>query len=285
MPLSEEDQYRRAVAFARLHEGERAFVVANAWDAGSARLLSGLGFPALATTSAGLAYSLGRADGGNLLGREEALENVRCVVAATPLPVSGDLESCYADTTEDVARTIRLAAEAGLVGASIEDATGDPGEPVLAAHTAAERVAAAAEAAGSLPFPFTLTARADNFLYGRHDLADTVARLQAFEEAGADVLYAPALPDAEAIRTVSSAVGKPLNVLAGVGPRLSVDQLSDCGATRISVGSAFARAALGGLLGAAREVREQGTFSFVQRAPGYGEANRAMSDEEVGDLS
>lgn len=277
MELNPEDQYRRAVAFARLHEGERAFVVANAWDAGSARLLWQLGFPALATTSAGLAFSLGRPDGANLVGRDEALENARSIVAATPLPVSGDLESCYADSAEGVAQTIRLAAESGLVGASIEDATGDPDDPILPVAEAAERVAAAVEAARALPFPFTLTARAENFLHGRTDLKDTIARLQAYEEAGADVLYAPALPGLDAIRTVGAAVGRPLNVLAGVGTTASVDELSACGARRISVGSAFARAALGGFVGAAQEVRDHGTFSFVQRALAYGEANERMS--------
>ncbi|SDM31353.1 2-Methylisocitrate lyase, PEP mutase family [Streptomyces sp. cf386] len=277
MQLNPDDQYRRAVAFARLHEGDRAFVVANAWDAGSARLLWQLGFQALATTSAGLALSLGRPDGANLVGRDEVLENARAIVAATPLPVSSDLESCYADSAEGVAETIRLAAEAGLVGASIEDATGDPDHPIRPAAEATERVAAAVEAARALPFPFTLTARAENFLYGRADLKDTIARLQAFEEAGADVLYAPALPDLDAIRTVRAAVGKPLNVLAGVGATASVDELSTCGARRISVGSAFARAALGGFLGAALEVRDHGTFAFVEGALAYGEANERMS--------
>ncbi|MEU6917443.1 isocitrate lyase/PEP mutase family protein [Streptomyces olindensis] len=277
MQLDPQDQYRRAVAFARLHEGERAFVMANAWDAGSALLLGQLGFPALGTTSAGLAFCLGRADGANLVRRDEALANARSIVAATALPVSGDLESCYADCAEEVARTVRLAAEAGLVGASIEDATGDPGDPVRPLREAADRVAAAVDAARALPFPFTLTARAENHLHGRDDLKDTIARLQAYEEAGADVLYAPALPDADAIRAVRAAVGKPLNVLAGGRPPLSVDELSACGATRISVGSAFARAALGGFLQAAREVRDRGTFSFTGQAPAHREINHLMA--------
>ncbi|MFE0686846.1 isocitrate lyase/PEP mutase family protein [Streptomyces xiamenensis] len=275
MQLNAEDQHRRAVDFARLHQGETPFVMANAWDAGSARLLSQLGFPALGTTSAGLAFSLGRTDGVNLVRREEALENARSIVAATPAPVSGDLESCYADSTDEIARTIRLAAEAGLIGASIEDATGDPAEPIHPLSVAVERVAAAVEAARALPFPFTLTARAENFLYGRADLADTIARLRAYEAAGADVLYAPLLPDTDAIRAVRTAVGKPLNVLAG--PALSVDELSACGADRISIGSGFARAALGGFLAAALEVRDRGTFSFGRQALGYGEANDRMS--------
>ncbi|WP_053660126.1 isocitrate lyase/PEP mutase family protein [Streptomyces sp. MMG1121] len=275
MQLDPEDQYRRAVDFARLHEGERAFVVVNAWDAGSARLLWQSGFPALATTSAGLAFSLGRPDGANLVLRDEALDNARSIVAATPLPVSGDLESCYADSVEDVARTIRLAAEAGLVGASIEDATGDPDDPIRPVTAAAERVAAAVDAARALPFPFTVTARAENFLYGRGDLKDTIARLQAYEEAGAGVLYAPALPGLDAVRAVRAAVDRPLNVLASA--TATVDELSAAGADRVSIGSAFARAALGAFVEAALEVRDHGTFSFAQRALDYGEANERMS--------
>lgn len=249
MLLDPADQYRRGVSFKEAHAGERAFVVANAWDAGSARLLSQLGFAALATTSAGLAFALGRSDGVNLLDREQALDNARSIVAATPLAVSADLESCYAGSAEEIATTIRLAAAAGLVGASIEDATGDPDDPILPVETAVERVTAAVEAARALPFPFTLTARAENFLYGREDLKDTIARLQAYEAAGADVLYAPCLPDAEAIRLVCSVLDKPVNVLAGVGPMLSVDELSALGARRISLGSALARAAMGASCG------------------------------------
>ncbi|MGW1990769.1 isocitrate lyase/PEP mutase family protein [Embleya sp. NPDC001921] len=278
MLLDPADRYRRGLAFKEAHESDQAFVVANAWDAGSARLLTGLGFTALATTSAGLAFALGHSDGVNLLDREQALDNARAIVAATPLPVSADLESCYGASGEEIAHTIRLAADAGLVGASIEDATGDPDDPILPIETAVERVAAAVEAARALPFPFTLTARAENFLYGRGDLKDTIVRLQAYEAAGADVLYAPCLPDVEAIRTVCAVLDRPVNVLAGVGPALSVGELRECGARRISLGSAFARAALGGFLRAAREVREHGTFAFVGQAVPYAEVNALMSE-------
>ena len=277
MQLATEDQYQRGTAFRELHAGGEAFVVPNPWDAGTARLLSQLGFAALATTSAGLAFSLGRSDGVNLVDRDDALRNARSIVAATQLPVSADLESCYAQSAAQIADTIRLAAEAGLVGCSIEDATGYPEAPIQPLEVAAERVSAAAAAARALPFPFTLTARAENFLYGRADLKDTIRRLQAFQEAGADVLYAPCLPDADAIRAVCAAVDRPVNVIAGVGPALSVAELAACGARRISLGSALARAALGAVLRAAREVRQQGTFSFTTDALPYGEANALMS--------
>jgi 2-methylisocitrate lyase-like PEP mutase family enzyme len=277
--LAAEDQYRRGVAFRELHVREGAFVIPNPWDAGSARLLSQLGFAALATTSAGLAFSLGRPDGANLVDREEALRNVRSIVAATPLPVSADLESCYADSTEEVAETIRLAADAGLVGCSIEDATGHPEAPIQPLDVAVARVAAAVEAARALPFPFTLTARAENFLHGHADLDDTIRRLRAYEQAGADVLYAPCLPDADAIRAVCAAVERPVNVLAGAGPVLSVDELAACGARRISLGSALARVALGSVLRAAREIRDKGTFSFAADALPYAEANALMARE------
>lgn len=275
--LAVADQYQRGITFRDLHTGEGAFVMANAWDGGSARLLTQLGFPALATTSAGLAFSLGRRDGTKLIDRDEALGNARSIVTATPLPVSADLESGYAGSAEEIAQTIRLAAEARLVGGSIEDATGDPASPIHPLDVAVERVAAAVDAARALPFPFTLTARAENFLYGRTDLADTIARLQAYAAAGADVLYAPALPDAAAIHAVCAAVDCPVNVLAGVGPALSVAELAECGVRRISLGSALARAALGGLQRAAREVRDRGTFSFVNDALPYGEANTLMA--------
>lgn len=276
MQLAPDDQHRRGVAFHKLHT-EGAFVLPNPWDAGSAHLLSQLGFAALATTSAGLAFALAKPDGTNQISREEALQNARSIVGATHLPVSADLESCYADSTEGIAETIRLAADAGLVGCSIEDATGDPEAPIQPIEVAVEHVAAAVAAARALPFPFTLTARAENFLYGRADLRDTIRRLRAYEEAGADVLYAPGLPDVDAIRTVCTAVNRPVNVLAGVGPALSVDELAELGARRISLGSALARAALGGMLRAAREIRDQGTFSFVAEALPYAEGNVLMS--------
>lgn len=278
MQLAAEDQHRRAVAFRELHVGAEAFVIPNPWDAGTARLLSQLGFAALATTSAGLAFALGRPDGAHLIDRQETLLNARSIVAATHLPVSADLESCFGETAGEIAMTIRLAAEAGVVGCSIEDATGHRNLPIYPIEVAVERVAAAVEAASALPFPFTLTARADNFLYGRSDLTDTIRRLHAFEAAGADVLYAPGLPDVDAIRTVCLEVDRPVNVLAGgTGPTLSVDELTACGVRRISLGSALARTALASMLGAAREIQEQQTFSFAKGALPYGEANALMS--------
>ncbi|MFE0459315.1 isocitrate lyase/phosphoenolpyruvate mutase family protein [Kitasatospora sp. NPDC058965] len=273
------DQYHRARVFRELHERSAAFVIPNPWDAGSAKLLAGLGFPALATTSGGLAFSLGRPDGDNQVSRAEALANAADIVAATPLPVAADLESGYGPTPEDVAETIRLAARAGLVGGSIEDATGDPQAPVLEPAAAAERVRAAVEAARSLDFPFTVTARAENFLYGRPDLKDTVARLQAYQEAGADVLYAPGLPDADAVRTVCAELDRPVNVLAAAGGlNLTVAQLAELGVRRISLGSALVRAALGGLLAAAEEVRTTGTFGFAARALPYARANEIFTE-------
>src|SRR5690242_18540574 len=205
-------QAEKAVRFGALHERPGAFVIPNPWDAGTARILAGLGFEALATTSAGYAVALGRRDGAGLLTRDETLANARMIVEATDLPVSADLENGFGDAPEDAAETIRLAAEnAGLVGGPIEDATGDRGRPIYDRYLAIDRVAAAVEAARSLPFPFTLTARAENFLYGNPDLDDTIRRLQAYEEAGADVLYAPALPCLEAVRRVCSALSKPFN--------------------------------------------------------------------------
>ncbi len=254
--------------FQALHQGPRAFVIPNPWDVGSARLLALLGFEALATTSAGYAFTLGLCD--NEVGRDAMLEHVAQLVAATDLPVSADLENGFADEPEAVAETIRLAAAAGLVGASIEDATGRPDDPIYPRELAVERVRAAAEVARALPFPFMLTARAENFLVGRKDLADTIGRLQAFQEAGANVLYAPGLTTREQVGAVVDAVDLPVNVIMGLpGVRLTVDELSALGVKRISVGSSFARAALGGFLRAAREVRERGTFTYGDEALGY----------------
>lgn len=269
------DQHRRAVAFQKLHEGA-TFVIPNPWDSGTARLLTGLGFPALATTSGGLAYALGRRDGANLVTRDETMANIAAIVAATDLPVSADLESCFAATPLEVADTIRLAAEAGAVGGSIEDATGDPRSPVFPLAAALDRVAAAVEAARSLPFPFTLTARAENFLYGRPDLDDTIHRLQAYAQAGADVLYAPGLPGLDAVRAVCDAVGKPVNALAGGSPRITVAVLSDCGVRRVSVGSTLARVALGAMLAAAREIHATGGFGFARDVPTYAQVNAML---------
>ncbi|MBM7770675.1 2-methylisocitrate lyase-like PEP mutase family enzyme [Actinokineospora baliensis] len=265
------NQRERAEAFAELHRGPGAFVLANAWDAGTARVLSGLGFRALATTSAGLAFALGRADGAGLVSRAETLTNAQAVIAATDLPVSADLENGFGDRPEDAAETIRLAAEAGLVGGSIEDVSG--GE-VYDFGLAVERIAAAVEAAKALPFPFTLTARAENFLHGRPDLDDTIRRLQAFADAGADVLYAPGLPDLDSVKAVCAAVDKPVNVLAaGPAARCSVSKLGALGARRISLGSALPRAALTAAVLAAQEIAESGTFTLTTGAMSYAQAD------------
>jgi 2-methylisocitrate lyase-like PEP mutase family enzyme len=257
----------RAQAFRALHERPGAFPIPNPWDAGSARILAGLGFEALATTSGGLAYSLGRRDAQGLVTREEALAHAATIVEATPLPVSADLENGFGDDPETVAETIGLAGAVGLAGASVEDATTRPDDPIHPLGLAVERVTAAVEAARALPFPFVLTARAENHLYGRDDLADTIARLQAFEEAGADVLYAPALKTLDAVRAVCSSVAKPVNVLAwrGLG---HLDALAEAGASRVSVGSGLAIAAYTAFLRAARELREQGTFGYWETNAG-----------------
>jgi 2-methylisocitrate lyase-like PEP mutase family enzyme len=256
--LTAEDQSRRAEAFAALHTGPDVFVIANAWDAGTAKAFTALGFRALATTSAGIAHSLGTSDGA--ITRDQSLANAREIVAATGLPVAGDLEDCFASAPGGIAETIRLAAENGLVGGSIEDAVEGA---VIPLEAAVERLEAALEAARALAFPFTLTARAENFLYGTDDLKDTITRLQAYEEAGADVLFAPGLTSEEQIRAVLSEVGKPLNVLAG-SPRLNatVEQLGEWGVRRISLGSNLSRAALSAAILGAKEIAERGTFEF-----------------------
>ena len=255
-------QTDRAAAFRRLHEQPGAFVIPNPWDAGSARALAALGFEALATTSSGVAYTLGRRDAEGAVTREETLHSAAAIVAATPLPVSADLENGFGENPETVAETIRLAAAAGLVGGSIEDATTRPDEPIFPMPLAVERVAAAVEAARSLPFPFVLTARAENYLYGRRDLDDTIRRLQAYESAGADVLYAPGLRAIDDVRAVCAAVSRPVNVLAG--PWFTVEQLAEAGVRRVSLGGSLAAAALTAFLHAAREVRERGTFGFME---------------------
>jgi 2-methylisocitrate lyase-like PEP mutase family enzyme len=251
--------------FKALHEADGAFVMANPWDAGTARILSALGFSALGTTSAGFAFSVGRRDSFAGLGRTELLENAKSIVDATDLPVSADLEDGFGPQPQDCAETISMAIECGLVGGSIEDATGDASDPILELEHAADRIRAAAEAAKDKSF--IVTARADNYLWGQHDLRDTVRRLQAFSEAGADVLYAPGLPDLEAIRTVCREVDKPVNVVMGLqGAGYSITVLSEAGVKRISVGGSFARAALGTMVRAAKEVLEQGTFSYAEAA-------------------
>ena len=276
------DQQARFERFKALHDGGQAFVIPNPWDAGSARLLASLGFEALATTSAGYAFARGKRDSFAGLGRGEILANAAEIVAATDLPVSGDLEDGFGAAPEDCATTVRLACEAGLVGGSIEDATGDPDAPIHGITQAVERIQAAAEAARGLPF--LLTARAENHLWGRPDLDDTIARLQAFSAAGADVLYAPGLPDIEAIRTVCRAVDKPVNVVMGLrGRRYSVAELSEAGVRRISVGGSFARAALGGLLRAAQEVKSRGTFSYAEDAIPDAVMRQLMSQDKRAD--
>lgn len=264
-------QADRAARFRALHA--KAFVIPNPWDVGSARILAGMGFPALATTSAGAAYAIGKPDGA--LGRDRTLALARPIVEATDLPVAADLENGFGDDPEAAARTIREAEAAGLVGGSIEDASGDPARPIYDFNHAVERVAAAVEAARACPTPFVLTARAENFLHGRPDLDDTLRRLQAFEAAGAEVLYAPGLPDLAAIARVCGAVSRPVNVLATAG--FSVDQLAAAGARRISLGSALSRAALGALTRAGREILDRGTFTFAAEAMPYAEANRLMA--------
>jgi 2-methylisocitrate lyase-like PEP mutase family enzyme len=263
-------QTERAVAFRALHERDQAFIIPNPWDVGTARLLACLGFEALATTSAGYAFSLGQRD--NTISREQMMEHVRTIASATDLPVSADLENGFGDDPQTVAETIRMAGDAGLAGGSIEDATSRPEDPIYDLGLAVERVRAAVEAARSFPFPFTLTARAENYLCGRPDLADTIRRLQAFQEAGADVLYAPGLVSKDDIAAVVRSVDRPVNVVMGLqGAQLSLAELSEIGVKRVSVGSALSRAALGAFLRAAREMRESGTFAFAVEAVSYRE--------------
>src|SRR5215470_11148918 len=251
--------------FRALHERNRAFIIPNLWDIGTARILAHLGFEALATTSAGFAFSTGRQDGA--VGRDAMLKHVAEIASATELPVSADLENGYGDAPESAAETIQRAAEAGVVGGSIEDATGRQDEPIYEKCYAADRVRAAAEAARSLPFTFTLSARAENYLHDRPDLKDTIARLQAYQEAGADVLYAPGLATRDDIAAVVRSVDRPVNVVMGLqGVQLSLAELSELGVKRISVGSALCRTALGAFLRAAREMREHGTFDFAKEA-------------------
>ncbi|PVZ35204.1 oxaloacetate decarboxylase [Pseudomonas sp. CC120222-01a] len=268
-------QTLRAQAFKALHERDGAFVIPNPWDAGSAKLLASLGFEALATTSAGLAFSLGRPDAEGALSLDDTLDNAGVIVDATALPVAADLENGFGDLPEDCAQTILRAAEVGLVGGSIEDASGRADAPIYDFELAVARVRAAVQAARSLPFPFTLCARAENLLHGRMDLDDTILRLQAFAEAGADVLYAPGLRSVDEVRAVVQAVApKPVNVLMGLaGVPLSVNQLQDLGVRRISVGSSLARAALGAFQRAALEIRDQGTFSYGEQALPFAQLN------------
>ena len=263
--LDPDTQRARAERFRDLHDGPGAFVIPNPWDIGSAHLLAELGFKALATTSAGFAFTLGLRDGA--VTRDEALDHAAAIVAATDLPVSADLENGFGPDPEDAATTIRAAIATGLVGASIEDASGDPAQPIYDHGHSVERVAAAVEAARTAPFPFMLTARAENFLHGRADLDDTLKRLQAYEAAGADVLYAPGLPDLDAVRIVCEAATRPVNVLAS--PLFTVADLESAGATRISLGGTLARVAVHAFLQAARVIRDKGSFAFADHVPPF----------------
>ncbi len=261
-------QLEKAHIFRALHTRDVAFVIPNPWDQGTTRMLTALGYEALATTSAGASHTMGKVEGE--FSRDEALESARHIVEATHLPVSADLENCYADTADGIAETIKQASAVGLVGGSIEDASGQPDAPIYPFDEAVERVAAAAEAAKGLDIPFTLTARAENFLHGRPDLADTIKRLQAFQEVGADVVYAPGLRTREDIAEVVRAVDLPVNVVMGLsGVQLTVADLSAIGVKRISVGSAFSRAAYGAFLRAAKEILSDGTFDFAKEAASF----------------
>lgn len=261
--MSAQEQADRARAFRALHE-RGTFIIANCWDGGSARILQSLGFPALATSSGAAAGTYGRIDGNISL--DETIAHAKVICGATSLPVSADLESGFGDGPDATARAIKLAAGVGLVGGSIEDHTGHEADPIFSLAHATERVAAAVEAARALPFPFTLTARAENFLRGRNDLDDTIRRLQAYEKAGADVLFAPALPTLDAVRAVCQSVSKPVNFMVSIpGKSFSVAELADAGVRRISLATSLYRAAMTGLADAAREVRESGTFGYLDR--------------------
>ena len=263
-------QAEKGKIFRGLHEREFAFVIPNPYDVGTARLLAGLGFEALATTSAGYAFTVGQRD--NTVSRDEMMRHAHDLAAATDLPVSGDLVNGFGDEPETVAETIRLAAQSGLVGCSIEDSTNRRDKPLYDFELAVDRVRAAAEAAASLPFQFTLTARAENYLVGRADPEDTIKRLRAYQEAGANVLYAPGLKTKDEIARVVKSVSRPVNVLMGLeGVRLTVAELSEIGVKRVSIGSALSRAALGAFLRAAREMRDNGTFTFADETVPYRE--------------
>jgi 2-methylisocitrate lyase-like PEP mutase family enzyme len=259
------DMKAKAEAFHALHQGPGTFIIPNPWDRGSARILAHMGFKALATTSMGYAFSIGQRD--NSLTREQTLANAADIAGATDLPVNADLENGFGDAPEDTAQTIRLSAATGICGGSIEDASGRAEAPIYDIGLATERVAAAVSAARSLPYRFTLTARAENYLWGRPDLKDTIKRLQAFQEAGADVLYAPGLKTRDDIAAVVSSVDRPVNVVMGlVGAQLSLEELSKIGVKRISVGSSLQRAALGAFLRAAEEMSGKGTFTYAAEA-------------------
>ena len=268
-------QQEKASRFLALHQGQDVFVIPNPWDIGSARILAGLGFKALATSSAAAAASIGRKDGE--LTRDEALAHSRMIVGATELPVSADLEKGFGDSPETVAETVRLAAEAGMVGCTIEDATRDPNRPLYDFDLAVERIAAAAQAAHALPFPFMLTARAHHLMFEPDNLEETIRRLQAFEKAGADVLFAPGLPDLAAVQAVCASVSKPVNFMVGIkGKSFSISELAACGVRRISLATSLYRAAMTGFLSALEEIRNEGRFSFLDRSATTVELNKLM---------
>ena len=270
-------QTEKAASFRALHQRPGAFLLPNPWDAGSARILAGLGFEALATSSGAAAATIGRRDG--KLSREQALASARAIASATVLPVSADLENGFGDSPTKVAETVRIAAEAGLVGCSIEDSTGEQNRPLYEFQFAVERIAAAVQAARPLPFHFTLTARSENFLRGNPDLDDTIKRLQAYEKAGADVLFAPALPDLAAVRAVCSAVSKPVNFMVGIrGKSFTVAQLVEIGVKRVSFASSLYRAAITGLLDAATEAKQNGTFNYLEKTITSADLNKYLSE-------
>lgn len=267
-------QAEKCTIFRALHERNTAFIIPNPYDAGTAKLLAYLGFEALATTSAGYAFTLGKPD--NQVGREAMIEHVAEIVKATDLPVSADLENGFGDDPETVAETIRMAAEAGLAGCSVEDMAGDGS--IYEFEHAVERIRAAGEAARALPFDFTLTARCENYLVGRPDIDDTIKRLQAYQAAGADVLYAPGLRTREEIVSVVESVDKPVNVIMGSDPALTLDDLSAIGVKRVSVGSGLARVAIGAFMRSARDMKENGTFGFGENAASFGELTRIFGE-------
>jgi 2-methylisocitrate lyase-like PEP mutase family enzyme len=270
-------QKQKGEEFRTLHGRAGAFLIPNPWDIGTARLLERLGFEALATTSAGYAFSVGQQD--NTVERRQMMEHVAAIASVSDLPVSADLGNGFGDAPEVAAETIRLAAAGGAVGGSIEDATGRTHDPIYEHEHAVERIRAAAEAARSLPFDFVLTARAENYLHGRIDLKNTIQRLQAYQEAGADVLYAPGLINRGDIATVVSSVDRPVNVLMGLQDvALNLGVLSEIGVRRVSVGSALSRAAYGAFLRAAREMRECGTFTFAEKAVSFREISGLFKD-------
>lgn len=275
--MAEETTAGNAELFHALHQRGRIFVLPNPWDIGTAKILAALGFEALATTSAGYAFSRGRADWVGEVSRDEALAHAREIVQATPLPVSADLENGFGESPETVAETVRLAASMGLAGCTIEDTSGNPEEPIYDKSLAIERIAAGAEAVAGLGRRFLLTARAENHLHGRPDLDDTIERLAGYEAVGADVLYAPGLPDLDSIQKVCAHVSKPVNVVAGIGlAGVTLAELEQAGVTRVSVGSSLARTALGAMLGAAREIRDRGTFTAFESAASFSEIERLI---------